>query len=139
VVDGLVYAAGGASGLRIIDFGPEYAAPRQVAIDIRPGSEANRINPASRGVIPVAILGSETFDVANLDLATLRFGPGAAAPSQRSRTRLADVNRDGFTDLVSHFWMRETGIASGDTRSCLSGKTREGAAFRGCDAIRSRP
>ena len=139
VVGGLVYAAGGTSGLRIIDFGPEYAAPRQVAIDIRPGSEANRINPASRGVIPVAVLGSAIFDVADADLATLRFGPGDAAPSQRGRTRLADVNRDGFTDLVSHFWMQETGIAPGDTRACISGKTREGAEFRGCDAIRSRP
>jgi hypothetical protein len=140
VVDGLVYAAAGRdTGLRIIDFGPEYAAIRAIAVDIKPGSEANRINPASRGVIPVAIFGSESLDVADLDLATLSFGPGAAAPWQRGRARLTDVNRDGFTDLVSHFWMSETGIARGDTEACLSGRTRDGAAFQGCDAIRSRP
>jgi hypothetical protein len=74
-----------------------------------------------------------------VDLATLAFGPGAATPSQRRRARLADVNGDGFTDLVTHFRMRETGIVSGDAEACLSGKTLEGTAFRGCDAIRSQP
>jgi hypothetical protein len=32
-----------------------------VAIDIKPGCNTNSINPLSRGVIPVAILGSDTF------------------------------------------------------------------------------
>jgi hypothetical protein len=41
-------------------------SPR-VDLDIKPGNDLNPINPASRGVIPVAILGSDTFDVADVD------------------------------------------------------------------------
>ena len=36
-------------------------------VDIEPGSEVNPINPGSRGVIPVAILGSDTFDAGDRD------------------------------------------------------------------------
>ena len=38
-----------------------------MVIDIRPGGDVNPINPMSRGVIPVAILGTDTFDVFDVD------------------------------------------------------------------------
>src|SRR5262245_7701913 len=37
----------------------------EVDVDIKPGSDPNSINPMSQGVIAVAILGSEIFDVAD--------------------------------------------------------------------------
>jgi hypothetical protein len=45
----------------------------QVALDIKPGSCPNPLNVKSRGVLPVAILGSARFDVAKIDPATIRM------------------------------------------------------------------
>lgn len=108
-----------------------------VAIDIKPGGDANVINPKSAGVIPVAILGSDTFDVGDVDVSTLAFGPDGAEPAHASGGHTEDVNEDGFTDLVSHYRQRETGIASGDEQACLAGATLGGILFDACDDIRT--
>jgi hypothetical protein len=126
----------------VVLLGESLVVPIPVLIDIKPGSDPNAINPFSRGVIPVALLGSDMIDVGEVDVTTLSFGLGpCGAPPAHDLTdpityakHLKHVNGDAFTDLVAHFRIQQTGIAIGDEQACLRGKIG-GVPFKGCDAI----
>lgn len=118
-----------------------------VGIDIKPGSDPNAINSKKEdGVIPLALLGSATFDVTNVDVTTLEFDAESAFPGASPFHDLTDpavladhtqdVNGDGWMDLVSHYRTGDTDIAPGDTVACLTGEFLGGGTFEGCDAIK---
>ncbi|MFN8472172.1 MAG: hypothetical protein U0822_08290 [Anaerolineae bacterium] len=126
-------ANGGSLGFSILTLEPP-SIP--VTIDIKPGDSANSINPRSNGKTPVAILGSNSFDVTKVDASTARFGKtGAeAAPAQWA---LEDVNRDGRMDMILHFDTQKAGITCGDTSAILTGKLSDGQAIKGQDTIQT--
>lgn len=107
-----------------------------VPIDIKPGSDSNPVDPHSSGLIPVALLGTEYFDVGDVDPATLAFGPDGAGIVHGS-PHPEDVNGDGRLDLVLHFPTEDTGIVCGDTEATLRGSTVDTQAFQGTQAIRT--
>ena len=113
----------------------QYQAPA-LEIDIKPGSFPNSINPRSRGVIPVAILGSDTFDVADIDVTTLAFGP-VGVPIAHLNGHQQDVNYDGIMDLMTHYRTQDTGIVCGDQSATLTGETSDGQAFERADSIQT--
>jgi hypothetical protein len=90
-----------------------YRIAEPAAIDIKPGSCPNPLNLGSRGVLPVAILGSEGLDVAGIDVATVQLaGVGPGRSSYEGVTMpLADGNEcdcteegpDGYVDLTLKF------------------------------------
>ncbi|MFZ1946835.1 MAG: CARDB domain-containing protein [bacterium] len=107
-------------------------------IDIKPDSDINPINVKSKGVIPVLIIGSERLDVEAIIESTIVFGP-AGAHIAHAHGHLADVNMDGWMDMVVHFRTQETGIAAGDTEACLTATLTDGTVFVACDDIVTVP
>ena len=89
----------------------------EVTVDIKPMSWPNPFNVNSKGLLPVAILGTEDFDVTQIDPATVRLE--GVAPL---RWAFEDVGTagdplagpDGFTDLSLKFNTQEIVAALGD-------------------------
>lgn len=90
-----------------------YSIEQRVAVDIRPGSCPNLLNLSSRGVLPVAILGSEELDVNSIDVTSIRLEGIApmrsgyedvAAPVAGGEECDCTVEgTDGYTDLTLKF------------------------------------
>jgi hypothetical protein len=93
-----------------------------VYVDIKPGSCPNPINTGKKGVIPVAILGTEDFDVMTIDPATIQFTmegieegvaplrwswEDVATPFEGELYDCHDLNGDGYMDLTLKFKAQE--------------------------------
>ncbi len=99
------------------------------------GSDPNAVNPKSKDVIAVVVLGSVNFDATQVDFSTAEFGQGRASPVHDGHVE--NVNNDDFFDMVFHFNTQDTGIACGDTQVTLSVKTFGGDAFTGTDSVKT--
>ena len=104
-----------------------------IPVELRPGSDGPiRINLRSRGRIPVAILGTPSFDVETVDRGSLSL---AGASPLNNGGGLEDVNGDGLLDLLVHFAMQSLDVSVGDTEMCLTGVSTEGRRILACSAI----
>jgi hypothetical protein len=113
---------------------------RLASIDVKPG-KADRVAPTSRRNVGVAIFSTPGLDAAQADRGTVRFGAVGAAGGLAGLARpvgagsARDVDRDGDTDLVLRFRVRDTGINCGTKFVSLLGRTSGGVRFQGSDAI----
>jgi len=131
------------------------APPVQVAVDIKPGSCPNPLNPASRGILPVAVLGAEDFDVNAIDIASIRLEGVAPVRSNYEdvSTPVVDGNEcdcsttgpDGYADLTLKFRTRDIvaelatqieDLTQGDMLALsLTGTLTDGTAIEGQDCV----
>ena len=138
---------------------------QHVDLDIKPGSCPNAFNvklfdfaagekPNKGGVLPVAVLGSETFDVADIDLSTLRLE--GVAPLTKGGPKIVDVaaptvgggecfcttdGPDGHPDIMMRFLSQDIARAiapgyEGDRELTLTGNYLDGIPFEAKDCIR---
>lgn len=126
----------------------------EVSVDIKPTSCPNPLNLKSKGILPVAILGAEDFDVTEIDPATVQLeGVSPLRWSIEDVATLFDGNPlecdecteegpDGYDDLTLKFRIQEIVAAIGEVvdRDCillgLTGTLLDGTPFSGADIIR---
>ena len=108
-----------------------------VDIDIKPGSDPNCFNNDGHGVIPVAILGSNTFDVTYIDTTTITLDGQETKTKGNGDPQVAieDVNNDGFDDMVVKIIDLDGTYAQGDGNATLSGNLLDGTEIKGTDSI----
>ena len=101
----------------------ECPTPVTVAIDVKPVDDANKINLSARGLLPVAVLSTDTFDaslftpeMAHLSDASTAMGCTGA---EAVRWTYTDVNGDGRLDLVFFFRVQELNLTSSTTAVVL--------------------
>jgi hypothetical protein len=108
-----------------------------VEIGLHPRFARGPIVLSGRRFLTLAILGSPTLDVGDLDRDSLLFHPGDVAPElrkRRARARPRDFNRDGNRDLVMKVQLDQTTLAPGDDRVCISGLI-SGDVFEACAEV----
>jgi pectate lyase len=133
----------GAGGAAVAESAVKGAITIPIDLDVKPKNPRNPINPRSKGITRVALLGSDIFDVTQVHRLKLEFGPAGALPVHDLSDpdifarHLRDVNKDGQADLLVHFRTRDTGIACGDTSVALVGKTLQAQIIEGSDAIKT--
>ena len=117
-----------------------------VRVDIKPGSDPNCFNVNGSGVIPVAILGSETFNAGQINLDpnsdnALSFN-GLSVRVRGKKGPLCGLefaNEDDYLDLVCHFEDDVSQWIEGGDRGVVNGELFDGTLFTGSDAICVRP
>ena len=106
-------------------------------IDIRPGKNANHINPVSSGRIEVAILSTQTLDAPKtVNTQTLTFGALGHEQSLAScEKKHRDVNGDGRPDLVCRFITRAGNFGPASRDGVARFKSVDGLPYEGRDSI----
>ena len=113
--------------------------PAEMSIDIKPGDPENIVRTSSGRVIPVVIFGSGGLDVTAINPRTIKLNGVdvmLVGKSDKSLCHQADINDDGYQDLVCD--VRTTGfkVGEGEVRIILKASTYNGESLQGEDRIR---
>ena len=99
------------------------AQPVQVSVDIKPQSCPNPLNVNSKGVLSVAVLGTESFDVNTVNTASIllagvepvrsSYEDVATPVVDKTDCNCTEAGPDGFNDLVLKFKTQDIAAAIG--------------------------
>jgi len=131
--------------------------PVPVAVDIKPGGCPNPLNLRSIGILPVAILGSQDFDVSMIDTFSIRlenvaairgsYEDVAAPVANADECECTEDGLDGQIDLTLKFntqeivnqliMSRPDELAKGQTLALsLAGELFDGTGIEGTDCVK---
>lgn len=112
-------------------------AVQQVDIDVKPGDGDNCFNVNGHGIIPVAILGSDTLDVTSIDQSSLSFGGLQVRVRGNSNPQCSIdySNDDAYLDVVCQFVDDSSAWAAGNDQASLTGSLTDGTELAGSDSI----
>jgi len=112
-------------------------AAQRVDIDVKPGDGDNCLNINGHGVIPVAILGSDSLDVFSIDTSSLSFGglQVRIRGNNRPQCSIDHSNDDAYLDMVCQFVDDSNAWTSDNDEASLTGSLLDGSAFAGSDSI----
>ena len=117
---------------------PEVIELIKVDVDVKPGSDPNAVNTKSKGVLPIGIYGSDTFDVQDIDPSTISV-ECMGITSADIRVAFGDlIVADGIEDMVLHVPMQN--FPWGAPRGSLvtitvTGSLSDGTGFFGTDVV----
>jgi len=111
-----------------------------ISVDIKPGSDPNSINLCSNGTVPVAIFGSNTFNVTDVNTDKLRFAEASVKVVGKKDTNTLcsyeDINSDFLDDLICHYVTTDiAGIDGESTTATVNGELFDGTPIQGTDSI----
>jgi hypothetical protein len=123
--------------------------PLAVGFDIKPGSCPNPLNNVSRGVLPVAVLGAEDFDVTTIDVASLKLEgvdplrsdlEDVSGPFAAELCGCTASGPDGSLDLTLKFDTQDLMAAigpypKGERVLTLTGMLLDGTPIEGKDCV----
>ena len=96
---------------------------KDVVIDVKPGDRITKINLAARGLLPVAVLSTDTFDASLFSPEMAHLGDAGAAMgcegAEEVRWNYSDVNGDGLLDLVFFFRVQDLDLTMDSTAVML--------------------
>ena len=85
---------------------------------------------SGKGVIPVVLLSTDTFDATTVDHTTVTLGDASETHANKksgiAKRHEEDVDNDGDMDLVFHFRFNETGLACNPEVVPFNGQTFDG-------------
>lgn len=115
-----------------------YDCPLTVIIDVKPGSYPSCFRNDGSGVIPVAIFGSEDFDVTQINPNSIKLdGLKVVSKNKSNKLMIAyeDINGDGYMDMVVKIEDVAGNFPVGMGEAILTGELGDGRHIRGVGDI----